>query len=180
MYKVLSNGEKFRVELARRLMEAPEPIIIDEFTSVVDRQVAKIGSQTVQKYVRRNDKRLIAASCHYDIIDWLQPDWVLDVATMQFKRRRLRRRPQLDVQISYVPYAAWSLFSKYHYMSAKLNRTARCFCAFVDGQPTTIACNLPRPHPKAKNIYGCSRVVMLPDWQGLGLAMVLLDKLGAA
>jgi hypothetical protein len=65
-------------------------------------------------------------------------------------------------------------------MSASLNKSARFYCAFVDGQPTTIAANLKRPHPKAKNIYGCSRVVTLPDWQGLGLAMILLDTMGAA
>lgn len=26
---------------------------------------------------------------------------------------------------------------------------------------------------------GCARLVTLPDWQGLGLAMILIDKMGA-
>lgn len=39
-YKVLSNGEKMRVDLARALLEK-DFIVFDEFTSVVDRQVAK-------------------------------------------------------------------------------------------------------------------------------------------
>ena len=73
-YAVLSNGEKFRVELARRLLETEGTIVIDEFTSVVDRQVAQIGAHAAQKYVRKNGKKLVAASCHYDIVDWLQPD----------------------------------------------------------------------------------------------------------
>src|SRR5262245_22762155 len=41
---VLSTGERFRVEVARHLLEDKDPIVVDEFTSVVDRQVAKIGS----------------------------------------------------------------------------------------------------------------------------------------
>jgi hypothetical protein len=39
---------------------------------------------------------------------------------------------------------------------------------------------LHRPHAKAKNIKGLSRLVTLPDWQGLGLAMILAKNLGAA
>ena len=86
-YSVLSNGEKFRVELARRLLETQNTIVIDEFTSVVDRQVAQIGAHAVQKYVRKNNRQFVAASCHYDIVDWLQPDWVFEPATMTFSRR---------------------------------------------------------------------------------------------
>jgi ABC-type ATPase with predicted acetyltransferase domain len=40
-YQVLSNGEKFRADLARKLKSNT---VIDEFTSVVDRTVAKAAS----------------------------------------------------------------------------------------------------------------------------------------
>jgi ABC-type Mn2+/Zn2+ transport system ATPase subunit len=53
-FAVLSNGEKFRVELARRLITGEQLVVIDEFTSVVDRQVAQIGAHAVQKYIRRS------------------------------------------------------------------------------------------------------------------------------
>jgi len=86
-YHVLSNGEKFRVELAKRLIESDEMIIFDEFTSVVDRQVAKIASHAVQKYIRKNKKQFVAISCHYDVIDWLQPDWIYDTAHHTFQWR---------------------------------------------------------------------------------------------
>jgi len=74
-YAVLSNGEKMRVDLARALMENREMVVFDEFTSVVDREVAKIGSFAVQKAVRRMKKKFIAVSCHDDILPWLEPDW---------------------------------------------------------------------------------------------------------
>jgi len=43
-FHVLSNGEQFRVTMARALAENKELTVIDEFTSVVDRTVAQIGS----------------------------------------------------------------------------------------------------------------------------------------
>jgi ABC-type ATPase with predicted acetyltransferase domain len=61
-YGVLSNGEKFRVDLARRLLEGDQLVACDEFTSVVDRQVARIGSHAVQKFIRRADRQFVAAT----------------------------------------------------------------------------------------------------------------------
>lgn len=81
-YSVLSNGEKMRVDLARALLER-DFVVFDEFTSVVDRQVAQTACIAVNKAVKRLDKKFIAVSCHYDILDWLQPDWVLDTNKMQ-------------------------------------------------------------------------------------------------
>lgn len=180
-FSVLSTGEKFRVELARHLLETPseETIVVDEFTSVVDRQVAQIGSHAVQKYVRKNGRRFVAASCHYDIVDWLQPDWTFEPATMSLARRSLQRRPSLDIEISRVDYPTWRLFAPFHYLTANLHRAARCFVLFVNGRPASFAGMLYRPHPRSPNIFGCSRLVTLPDWQGLGLAMVLIERLGA-
>lgn len=179
-YAVLSNGEKFRVELARRLMESPDPVVIDEFTSVVDRQVAQIGAHAAQKYVRRNGRKLVAVSCHYDIIDWLQPDWIYEPAKGEFAWRSLQGRPKLDCEIRRVPYAAWRVFAPFHYMSATLHRAARCFGLFVGGRIVSFAGVLHRPNPSVRDIMGVSRNVTLPDWQGLGLAFVLCETLGAA
>lgn len=179
-HAVLSNGEKFRVDLARRLLEIPDPIVVDEFTSVVDRQVAQIGSHAVQKYVRRNNRKFVAVTCHYDVIDWLQPDWVLDAATRSFTRRSLQRRPSVECTIGRVPYAAWSLFAPYHYLTGELHRAARCFGLWVNGRLAVFAGVMHFPHPTEKDIRRVSRIVTLPDYQGLGLAFVLLEQLGAA
>ena len=81
-YKVLSNGEKMRVDLARALLEK-DFIVFDEFTSVVDRQVAKTACIAINKAIKNTNKKFIAVSCHKDIIEWLQPDWMFDTDTMQ-------------------------------------------------------------------------------------------------
>lgn len=81
-YSVLSNGEKMRMDLARALLER-DFVVFDEFTSVVDRQVAQTACIAVSKAVRKTGKQFVAVSCHYDILDWLEPDWVFDTNTMQ-------------------------------------------------------------------------------------------------
>ncbi len=179
-FAVLSNGEKFRADIARRLLELEGDVIVDEFTSVVDRQVAQITSHAVQKHVRRAGRRFIAASCHYDIEDWLQPDWVLEPATMTFRWRSLQRRPVIDCEVVRIDYAAWRAFAPFHYLTADLHRAARCFGLYANGTLAAFAGMLHRPHPRSKDIMGCARLVTLPDFQGIGLAMALIDALGAA
>lgn len=80
-YNVLSNGEKMRVDLARALLER-EFIVFDEFTSVVDRNVAKTACIAISKAIHKLGKRFIAVTCHSDILEWLQPDWQFCTDTM--------------------------------------------------------------------------------------------------
>jgi ABC-type ATPase with predicted acetyltransferase domain len=96
-YDQLSQGEKMRVDIARAILLDKPVIVFDEFTSVVDREVAKISSYAIQKAVRRAGKKFIAVTCHYDVVDYLEPDWVLCTDDMSFSKkkdgtRRLRSR----------------------------------------------------------------------------------------
>lgn len=86
-FHALSNGQQFRAGLARVITDAEDEIIIDEFTSVIDRQIAKIGAMAFAKGWRRNKgKKCVLLSCHYDVIEWLQPDWVYDTGTNVLKK----------------------------------------------------------------------------------------------
>ena len=81
-YKVLSNGEKFRADVARKLKSNT---VIDEFSSVVDRNVAKAASVSLSRYIKNNDiNNVVLATCHRDILEWLEPDWVIDTDTGEF------------------------------------------------------------------------------------------------
>jgi len=122
----------------------------------------------------------VVAACHYDIIDWLQPDWVYEPATTSFQWRLLRQRPSLDIAVEKVDRALWHVFAPFHYLTNHVRKGAKFYALFVDGSPASIVATLRRPHPKAKNIMGISRAVTLPDWQGLGLQFVLLEKIGMA
>ena len=182
-FAVLSNGEQFRATLARALAEPRELVVMDEFTSVVDRTVAQVGSHCVAKLVRAGQakvKRFVAVSCHYDIIDWLQPDWMYEPGVDRLTRRELQRRPNLKLEISPVDYAAWRLFAPHHYLTRELHRAARCFVGFLDGAPAVFDGVLSLPSGSLHNAWRSSRRVTLPDFQGLGLGPIMGDQIGSA
>jgi len=93
-YSYLSQGEKMRVDIARALCLDQPVTVFDEFTSVVDREVAKVGSLAISKAVRRvPGKKFIAVTCHFDVIDWLEPDWVFNTDTMEFIKKKNGTQP---------------------------------------------------------------------------------------
>jgi ABC-type ATPase with predicted acetyltransferase domain len=78
-YNVLSNGEKFRADLARKIKSNA---VIDEYTSVVDRNVARAASVALSRYVKNNDiTNIVISTCHMDVVEWLEPDWVINTDT---------------------------------------------------------------------------------------------------
>jgi GNAT superfamily N-acetyltransferase/alpha-D-ribose 1-methylphosphonate 5-triphosphate synthase subunit PhnL len=173
-YHVLSNGERFRCDLARALLAESPLIAFDEFTSVVDRTVAKVGSAAIAKAIRGGKiaRRFVAVTCHYDVVEWLEPDWVLDMATRRLKRRRLRR-PVLECSIYRGRRLGWPLFAPHHYLSANLAKTARCYYAVIEGQLVGICAFLPMLGKAAH--WRVTRIVVLPDFQGIGVGAHLLQ-----
>lgn len=200
-FHVLSTGEQFRVTLARAIAEAevaaaaaetsddpddalPHPaFVIDEFTSVVDRQVAKVGSFAVAKAVRKRGLSFVAVTCHYDVIDWLDPDWVYRVDTDDFRWRCLqpgerRSHPPVRVDVSVVDRGAWRVFGPHHYLSSHLAPGARCFGGYVGDDAVAFETCAVFPHPKARDIMQSSRTIVLPDWQGLGIGNLMIEFAG--
>lgn len=177
-YRTLSNGEAFRASIARALADTDGLVVIDEFTSVVDRQVARVASHTVQKAVRRSGRQFVGVTCHYDVIDWLQPDWVYDVAAAEFSWRLVQPHPRIELRIHKVDHTAWQLFRRHHYLSAELMRAAHCFGGWIGDQLVAFTSYRHFPHPKAKNIKIGHRTVVLPDYQGLGISGRMAEWLG--
>jgi GNAT superfamily N-acetyltransferase len=186
-FRALSNGEQFRATIARTLAEAScaqgetGPAVIDEFTSVVDRTVARIGSAAIAKTVRRLRKnsshrgcRFVAVSCHYDVVDWLCPDWIYEPASDTFQWRCERRRPRITLEIRRVHRKAWRLFSHHHYLSTTLNPASKCFVAFYEAQPAAFTAVLSFPHP-IRSGWREHRTVCLPDFQGAGIGNALSE-----
>ena len=77
----LSNGERARLDLCMSLYRAREAgiALIDEFSSVVNRDVAKSMSYALQRYVRQKKLKVVICSCHFDIIEWLTPDYIFNL-----------------------------------------------------------------------------------------------------
>lgn len=168
-YSVLSTGEKMRVDLARVILEKRKLIVFDEFTSVVNREVAKAGSFALQKAIRKMNKKFIAISCHKDILEWLEPDWTFCTDTMKFEITRGRlRRPRIKIDII-EQKGLWQIFKKYHYLSAELNNAARQFIGYIGNEPVVFFAVLHFPHSSTKLFKKGHRLVVLPDYQGLGI-----------
>jgi len=87
-YEHLSQGEKMRVDIARALCLKQQLVVFDEFTSVVDREIAKVSAFAIAKAVRRTGKRFVAVTGHYDVLDWLEPDWVFCTDDMSFSKKK--------------------------------------------------------------------------------------------
>lgn len=173
-FHVLSTGQQFRVHVARSLLESPEPCVIDEFTSVVDRTVAQIGSAAIARTVRQRSGRFVAVTCHYDVIDWLDPDWVLEMPQGLMTRRLLQRRPPIEIEVIQVNSSAWELFKPHHYLSADLNKAARCFLALANDKPAAFNATLAFPHA-TNPAWRSHRTVCLPDYQGVGIGSALQE-----
>ena len=187
-YHVLSNGERFRCDLARALStqtanhnpQSPSPIsqpstvVFDEFTSVVDRNVAKVGSAAIARGIKsgRMPCRFVAVTCHYDVTEWLEPDWVLDMATGSVTRRSLRR-PAVHLRIVRCKRAAWELFKRHHYLSTDIPQGCRLYMAIWNDEPAAICVIVPMFGKR--NHWRISRIVTLPDYQGIGIGSTLFD-----
>ena len=181
-YGVLSTGQKARADIAYCLSQH-DKVFIDEFTSTVNREVAKSLSYSVQKIVKKQEKQMVLCSCHYDIVDWLEPDWIYDVQEQKLtiNRRSLRRisRPNIELSIEECEYEKWQIFKENHYLTQSLNKAARCFIMKWNDFPVGFCGVLPQPHENLINYYRESRLVILPDFQGLGLGTKLSEYVGA-
>lgn len=175
-FHVLSNGEQFRAGLARLICESPEEVVIDEFTSVVDRQIARVGAGTFQKAWRRENPtgKVVLLTPHYDVVDWLQPDWVIDTGRKSFERGEPRRRPRIELEIRKVDGSYWRYFEPHYYLSLPRPIAAEYFIGTVDGE---LACHMAVSPWFHLNGYRATRLVTMPEWQGAGVGTRFLNEI---
>lgn len=172
-FHVLSMGERFRAEMARIVIEEPEAIVVDEFTSVVDRRIAQIGASAFAKAWRRTKGQIILLSCHYDIIEWLTPDWVLDTKYWRFARGCLQRRPDIEIDIYETSSSrAWQFFKPHHYLDLPNPVCATYYIAEHKGEPVAHLAVATGPGLRFARL---TRLVVMPEWQGAGVGMKFLE-----
>lgn len=153
---------------------SPSVVAFDEFTSVVDRNVARIASAAIAKAIRQGQIacRFVAVTCHYDVTEWLQPDWVIDMAAPCFTWRCLPR-PPIELEIFRCRRRAWTMFARHHYLSGSLSAAAQCFLALWQGVPVAFCATVSLIG--RKNRRRISRIVTLPDYQGVGIGSAVME-----
>jgi ABC-type lipoprotein export system ATPase subunit len=180
-YDKLSNGEQYRARLSYLVAKSKDVVLIDEYTSVVDRDVAKAMSFALQKYIRNTNKKIIVASCHYDILEWLMPDWTCSPQKRGVVERHdyLRQgRPKISLQVSRCESKTYDLFKEHHYMSESVNKAFKFILFEWNNKPIAIAVIGMQTSGGIQNAYRDSRIVVLPDYQGLGIGTSISNFIG--
>jgi ABC-type lipoprotein export system ATPase subunit/GNAT superfamily N-acetyltransferase len=70
----LSDGERWRFRLAWALAHEPQWIAVDEFTSPLDRTLAKVIAYNLRRQCQRTNVGVLIATCHDDVLADLAPD----------------------------------------------------------------------------------------------------------
>jgi ABC-type lipoprotein export system ATPase subunit len=77
----LSNGERARLDICWLMANAKEgeTILIDEFTSVLNRSAAQSAAYALQRYARKQNIKIIVATPHFDLFSFMSPDWCFNL-----------------------------------------------------------------------------------------------------
>jgi len=175
----LSNGEYHRFEMAMCLDQGIGTI--DEFTSVVDRDTARALAYSVRQYYDRNPGALYIASCHRDIIDWLDPDYIYDTDLQELSARRslhLRLgRPAITLHIRGTTPKDWRRFSKHHYLDTRMSRSVHCYVGLIGDKPVAFHAAIHSTNRDIHSYWRGHRTVVLPEFQGLGIGTAFSDAI---
>lgn len=172
----VSNGERHRAECALCVDQGIN--IIDEFTSVVDRNTAKSLSANIRKaYDKLNLEVLYIASCHRDIIEWLRPDYIYDTDLEEFIPKESLRRASIQLHIETSSYEHWKYFKKHHYLDSSMSKAVHCYTAYIERQPVGFLSIIHGTGRDIRSYWRECRLVVIPEFQGLGVGKVLSETI---
>jgi ABC-type lipoprotein export system ATPase subunit/GNAT superfamily N-acetyltransferase len=177
----LSNGEFHRFEMAMALDQGISTI--DEFTSVVDRDTAKSLALSIRKFYDRRGATdpLYIASCHRDIVEWLDPDYVYDTDLCVLENRRspfrLGTRPELVLTIKSASVLSWKYFSKYHYLDTAISKSAHYYVLLLGNKPIGFHAAIHSTNRDIHSYWRGHRTVILPEFQGMGIGTAFSDAI---
>ena len=79
----------------------------------------------------------------------------------------------MELKVHRCGAATWKMFRQYHYLSGSLAPTARSYTAVYQGGPVAFIAVI---HVRMNSrYYRVSRLVVLPDYQGIGVGKRLLN-----
>ena len=90
-------------------------------------------------------------------------------------------KPQIQLTVTRVEPKVWRElgFYKHHYLSAKLNPSAKCFLFKWGDIPVGFVAIINQPHKGCRWGYRITRLVVSPSVQGLGISTKILNWCGA-
>lgn len=122
----LSDGQKYRYQLACMLYKKQNVLCIDEFTSLLDRTTAEVVAYNMQKCCRRNGVKLIVATAHNDLEEFLNPSTVINFGNDEDEVETKYREVDCDynpfkkyLEVSEATKDDFKKLIKYHYKNVK-------------------------------------------------------------
>lgn len=114
---------------------------------------------------------------------WLKPYFVLsngekmrvDLANGILSNQK--KRPEISVKIYECGSDLWKMFRKYHYLNTDIRTGAKCYLMTVNDKMAGFLATIVFPHP-VQSYRKVHRLVILPDYQGIGLGRIFLNLIG--
>jgi len=124
---------------------------------------------------------LYIASCHRDIVEWLDPDYVYDTDLCVLENRRsllrLGRRPPITLTIRSTTPDYWRYFSKYHYLDTRMSRSVHCYVGLIGDKPVAFHAAIHSTNRDIHSYWRGHRTVVLPEFQGMGIGTAFSDAI---
>lgn len=197
-YAELSDGQKHRYHIAKLAQTPAQWWLLDEFTSSLDRDTAKIVAYNLQKRARKQGKAVIAATTHNDLTADLKPNVHIHKRfgkeiTIKYHPKAKAEQCSLTKQTKTEPGTLqdYKMLSQFHYRTArcpapkkifKLTRKRQTIGAIVYSYPTPFCFGRSKVYKTTnlkqtmKDISLISRVVIHPKYRSIGLGEKLVQE----
>jgi ABC-type ATPase with predicted acetyltransferase domain len=196
-YFQLSDGQKHRYQIAKLTQSGKQFWLLDEFTSTLDRDTAKILAFNLQKAARRNGKAVIAATTHRDLLKDFAPN--VHIHKRYGKEIVVKYHPKATAQkcsltrqmtIELGTTADYKALSQFHYRESRLPPPKKIFTLKRKGELCGVivyGCASPMCFGRAKvwkgdihrlneEVSAISRVVVHPKYRSVGLGEKLVAE----
>jgi ABC-type transport system involved in cytochrome c biogenesis ATPase subunit len=196
-YAQLSDGQKHRYQTAL-LAASKKPFwILDEFTSTLDRDTAKILAYNLQKQARKQGKAVIAATTHKDLLKDFAPNVHIHKrygkeVTLQYHPKAKATACSLTHQMTIAQGTKkdYKALSQFHYRTSRLPPPRKIFTLKrKDELCGVIVYSYPSPMTFGRSkvwkgtfqqlqneISIVSRVVIHPKYRSIGLGAKLIAE----
>jgi len=91
-------------------------------------------------------------------------------------------RPEVNLDVYEIPKEwkqdYWDIFSRHHYLTRSIHKGARMWVAYLWGNPVAFNSVLPLPHGHLKRAWREHRLVVLSDYQGMGIGSCMTEFVG--
>lgn len=196
-YSQLSDGQKHRYQTALLAASMKPFWILDEFTSTLDRDTAKILAFNLQRQARRMGKAVIAATTHMDLLRDFAPNvhihkrYGKEVTVKYYPKAKaatctLTRKMRLEQGTN----ADYKTLSQFHYRTSRLPPPRKIFtlkrkdelcAAIVYSYPSPVSFGRSKVwkgniKQLQQEVSVISRVIVHPKYRSIGLGEKIVKE----